>query len=160
MKYLLIILASLTLFSCSQDPAVMASGSDEPEISFDIAGVHQSYTGSIGASGAKAQGAVNALYSFTGYVSTSNEINFIIATDSLKVKTYHVTGNGGIANITGFVYGYVMQGDYLDITITSYQGGVVNGTFTGNLSKVVSSNGVFQPTAITGGVIKNLHVRY
>lgn len=153
MKYLLIILISVTLFSCSQNADDLFL--NDTEISFDIAGVRSTH---VIASGAKVG---SFYYQFSGSTSLGSNIVFIIPTDSLKVKTYHVTGNGSVASVTSVVYGYVMPGDYLDITITGYQAGVVNGTFSGNLSKVVSSNpAVFQPATVTGGVIKNVRVVY
>lgn len=171
MKYLLIIILSATLFSCTQDPSIMATGSGEPEISFDINGTHYAHIGAqtvanggIGIYAVKVAGvpgATNTIYSFTGGTNIGNIIQIIIGTpnDTLKTTTYHLSGATIKANNENYVF--TGSGNYLDVVITGYQIGTVNGTFSGSLSKLISANPyVTQPATLTNGVIKNVSIRY
>lgn len=163
MKIVLILLVPVLLFSCSRGNTGLTLTGNDPEISFDISGMHQSNKGQLGATAVKVS-AANFFYMFNGSSgSTSNQnlIFFSVSTDSLKLMTYHLTGNGAVATVNNIGYGYLMPGDFLDVTITEYKNGTVSGTFSGNLSKIVSSNpAVFQPATLTNGVIKNVRIRY
>lgn len=157
MRYTLILFITI-LFSCSRDQSIL---SDSPEISFDINGVHYSYIGFPDASAAKltgVPGVSNTVYGFTGYENQSNTIMLALVTDSLKTIGYHFAPSvESVIKASNQVYSF----DLLDVVVTGYSGGTVNGTFSGNLSKLVSiSPLVTQPATLTNGVIKNVRVIY
>ena len=69
-------------------------------------------------------------------------------------------GGSGLA-INSEIYTHYQTGDHLQITITSYQGGIVNGIFSGQLSNRTSLNPLaFRQVPITNGIIKNVKVTY
>lgn len=166
MRYLFI-LAILSLLSCSPDRDLRQG---EPEISFDLNGTHYAHTGvpdigGYGASAVKAPGNLVFVtyYSFTGYTNLQNIAVIIIPTpnDTLKTIRYRITEGMGFAidadNKTHGIFG----SDYVDIDITGYRDGVVNGSFNGVLSEIVSINPpVTRPALLTNGKIKDVRVRF
>lgn len=78
--------------------------------------------------------------------------------DTLMQKPYTI-GNVG-ATINADSEGYLLVGqDPRNVTINSYQNGIVNGTFNFTASKIVSPP-AFVPTLISNGIIKNVKINY
>lgn len=149
MKYLLI---ALILFSCSKQQVEVNSAVDPSvsEITFNVPAGH--FVNPV--TGIKVKGA-QTYYSFSGIKAAGELAEVRVITDSLKTITYHQTfGNGSMFSLSSIVYGYIELTDYLDITISSYSNGVVNGTFSGRVT-----SGSFQPTIISG-TIKNAVVKF
>lgn len=165
MKNILSGLFLMCIISCNQNNSGIAGG--DPEISFDLGASHHTYVGAqttanpIGVYAIKQKaipGVFNAYYSFAGMSNPNSQIILLIATDSLKVQTYHTTtGTGSQIITTGGGYTFLNSTDFLDITISSYQNGIVNGTFSG---KLTNSSNTSQQTTVTNGQIKNVKLRY
>lgn len=161
MKWILIL--TIILFSCTR-------GSDlpnnEPEISFDINGMHYTHVGaqtvqngSVGVFSIKATGGGNSSYSFAGYQNGGNlvQLNINTGSDTLKIITYNAASVGIIMKAGGDQY-MITQGT---VAISSYQSGVVSGSFTGSASKIVSINPtVLTPVTFSNGLLKNVKINY
>lgn len=157
MKWATILL--FVLLSCSRGND--GSNPQEPEISFDINGVHFVHTGyqsgANGGVGIFALKSAGASYNFAGYTNAGNFIQLTISTpgDTLKCKSY--------SNPDVFISIKAGNDVYLfsqatGATVTSYQNGVVNGTFSGSAVKIVGATTV--PVTFSNGAVKNVRINY
>lgn len=156
MKKYFVALLVVIAFGCTQDPTL----SKDQEISFSMNGATQTHYGSV-VSAAK-NSTPSVFYSFSGVTSGSSTIQIVIPTpgDTLKTITYHNI-SGTTLSVNSEVYSYFQPTDFLDITFTSYSGGIVNARFSGKVSKVVSMSPVtYQQSTITNGEIKNVKINY
>lgn len=153
-------LASL-LFSCSKNNDIIESA--EPEISFDLSGIHYSYTGELNnGNGTTAyvitNSGINQFYGTSAFVNNASVFNIFFKTDSLHAIPYFIlNGNGTNIIANNRTYTVNQAGDELNVIISSYDGSVLNGTFTGKLSTLIG--GVYQQELITNGQLKNLNVK-
>lgn len=161
----------LFLFSCSRDNSSLNT-QGEPEISFDLDGSHYAFIGeqstSNGGKGVFAikmkgvPGGIATYYSLAGNSGPSNQIQLIIISDSLKTMSYRLeqgTGSGIIINQSG--YSLLDSADYLDVSVSSYSGSIVNGSFSGKLTHVLSLSPLTtQSATVTNGKIKNVTINY
>lgn len=159
----------LILMGCSKN-------SSEPiineEISYDVNTVHHDFkgeqtvqNGGVGVWAIKYKGipgGIAAFYSIAANAGIDDLIQILIPSDSLTQQTYHlVQGTGSNMSINQDAYGFLESDDYLDVTITDYNKGIVNGSFSGKMSKIVSINPtVLEPATITNGEIKNVLMHY
>jgi hypothetical protein len=109
-----------------------------------------------------------SMYSFSG-LNTTGETNFLFYTDSLATIKYTYTGNYGdmffisYNNQDEFVH---VASDFLSFTVTSYNNGRISGTFSGQLTPLVSAGtinnnyGTPGSILITNGVFENVPVFY
>ena len=107
-------------------------------------------------------------YSFSG-LNITGETNFLFYTDSLTTIKYTYTGNYGdmffisYNNQDEFVH---VAADFLSFTITSYNNGRISGTFSGQLTPLISAStinntyGAPGSILITNGVFENVPVFY
>lgn len=176
----LFLLMCLLLFaSCSRDSNSM-NVSGDPEISFDIDGVHYEHkgqattaNGGIGVSGVKIWGVQNVtqtVYEFVGTKDQLNSVQMMIGTgsDTLKQQEYKQSYVGSPPTIVSLIlradnkiYGLMQNGDFIDVKIDSYKGGVVSGLFSGHLTRTVSLNPlVVESATLTNGKIQNVTINY
>ena len=177
MKKIFLPLSVICFFSCSQQNITPNSPTGVPEISFDLAGMHYAHTGEqtianggIGVFAIKIPGIPGStitphnLYNISAVGGYSNVIQLLIETpnDTLKTITYHQLQNAGHITVnTTESYRFMATGDYLDVTITGYSNGVVNGNFSGKLSKIVSlAPLITQQAIVTNGKIINVKMNY
>jgi hypothetical protein len=79
-----------------------------------------------------------------------------IHSDTLKPVSYN-QGVSVILKAGGDTYSVTQP----SVAISSYQNGVVNGSFAGTASKVVSTNPtVLTPVTLSNGTIKNVRINY
>jgi hypothetical protein len=107
-------------------------------------------------------------YSLSG-LNTTGETNFLFYTDSLTTVKYSYTGNYSdmffisYNNQDEFVH---VASDFLSFTITSYNNGRISGTFSGQLTPLISAgtiNNIYGAPGsilITNGVFENVPVFY
>lgn len=161
----LTLLLIVFLYSCNRGNDIL---NNQPEISFDINGTHYSHTGEqtaanggIGVFAVKSAGipgATNTFYSFSGYQNVGNIIQVVVQTpnDTLKTVSYN----------QGITFSLKVGGDQYIVaqpivSFSSYQNGIVNGSFAGSASKVVSVNPtVLTPVTFSNGIIKNVRINY
>lgn len=169
MKHLKLLFLLVTFYSCSKENNRV--GGTDSEISFDINGTHSAFIGDqtinnvgVGVFAVKQTGTPSAIptyYSFAGFKDNGNLIQIIIptGTDTLKPIVYHVTTG---LNMKSDNFVYMLSGsDFMDIKITNYQKGVVDATFSGKITKVISiSPNSTQSVTLTNGLIKNVLVNY
>lgn len=159
---------SFLFAACSQSVDAPVVPSDT-QISYNIAGQTYIYqgeqtiqNGGVGVFAVKVQsgGILTTSYEFSGNVgSAANTVSFLIATDTLKQSTYHLTHSTGsfLIGLNHVSCGLINEAsDYVDVTITSYQNGIVNGSFSGQLT----NTSTLQKVDITNGLIKNAHLHY
>lgn len=159
MKYILI---ALILFSCSkQTDSLVAPDPSISEITFDVPAGH--FANEVYATKVKGNISTPGYYGFNGIKSQGELAVINISTDSLKVMTYHLSSGGGsnaMFSLNNALYGYIEQADYIDVTITSYINGVVNGTFTGRVTKAIALTPYTSAPTTISGTIKNAVVKF
>lgn len=176
------LIIAIVFLSCSRDRNSLNQQGD-PEISFDIDGIHYVHkgqptmaNGGYGASGFKQLGVPNVqgnVYTFSGNTDQANLISLAIdtETDTLKIRDYKNTENGSSnpnpdrvtieMRAGNKVYGLAQNGDFIDIKINGYGSAIVNGTFSGTITRFVSLNPLVTESALlTNGVIKNVKIIY
>lgn len=157
MKQTILFFFVITLFSCTADRADIINA--DSEITFTVpAGKFSNQVSSIKMKGNLA---IKTYYSFSGIKAAGELATIVIIADSLQVMKYHtIQGTGSMFSLNNIIYTYVEQGDYIDVTITSYNNGVVNGTFTGKVSKTISLNPLVLEQVTITGEIKNAELKY
>ncbi len=178
MRTILSIIIFLTFFSCSKNSDINTNS--DPEISFDIDSVHYESKGQAtgsgyGVDGFKVPGVTgvsDTYYIFSGVTNQANSISLKVLTpnDTLKVTNYHYVFNSSSADphiatiiikTSNLMYNMISDGDFADITITNYQNRVVNGSFNGQVTRIVSTNPlVIKTYTVTNGLMKNVRIRY
>jgi len=182
MKTALLFVICLSFFACSRkdsDVNVTNAG-NEPRIAFDIDSFSHEYTGQFtmasgsGVDGSKvaATPSSDTYYTISGSTNAANTITLKIITpnDTLKPINYHYVFSSSspdprIATMSivanNQMYRMITDGNFADITITSYQNGMIDGNFTGQVSRMISvSPLVIKNYSITNGVFKNVKIRY
>ena len=84
------------------------------------------------------EGGIKTFYTFTGSSGIDNSIFLYIimpdVNDTLKITTYHlIQGSPCFISINQAPYAFIDASDYLDVTITNYSNGIVDGNFSGKL---------------------------
>jgi hypothetical protein len=187
MKYVIFISIAV-LLGCTRNSASMDTPPVvDPELSFDIDGVHfvyNKYTDTLGgppyssAPRVVKRLAPSSSYPQYDFVAWSGRwggndigLSIVAPSDTLETKQYKDFFNSqrddhvyvSVAEL-GYQYYLGQDGDSIEVNITGYSGGIVNGTFSGKLTK-----SVFPPTggpdtlysaSLTNGKIINLSVTY
>lgn len=164
-KSIFYLLLGIFLAGCSQTS--IQNNQAEPSISFDIDGKHyehkgyQTATNNVGIFATKATGAsglVKTIYSFSAFLNNQNIFQLrasMDAPDTLRTITYSTQP---MIRADDIVYG-VLANNSVNIRITSYKDGVVNASFSGTVTKIISSTNT-QTSTISNGEIKNVSVTY
>ncbi|MFT3751170.1 MAG: hypothetical protein QM768_22855 [Agriterribacter sp.] len=107
-------------------------------------------------------------YALSG-ISNTGDISFRFYTDSLTLGDYTYNGSYGeefFISYNGESEYSIVATDYLTFSVTSYENGRISGTFSGQLTPVISdgnngfANGEYNSTKITKGIFKNVPVFY
>jgi hypothetical protein len=172
MKHLLFL---LILFSgCSRDSTTGRVQGD-PEISFDIDGKHYEFKGAqtvanggVGVFANKATGipgGIKTVYTFSGFLNNQNMAAIYIGIDppdTLKTIMYQVkTLTIRAHDVVYAVMNSTNSNDNVSIKISDYRNGVVNASFSGMVTKIISiTPAVTQTSTITNGKIQNVSINY
>lgn len=129
---------------------------NQSEISFDINGKHLSYKIDARCTKVARTTENTAHYQFYATSGRNNDrFQLVLINDSLRPDEYRLQpAQGGIVE-NDQMYGFFDKEDYLNLTITNYKGGVIDGVFYGSLSKTEG-----EPAEITNGKITNVKVKY
>jgi hypothetical protein len=153
----------ITLVSCSR------SNPKHEEISYDFAGQHYRHIGEavaidaasgVGIFTVSAYLSTPTAYKISGKTSLTNSIEVYLEGEMVEQKTYHIRATyfpNGVWAGPGDAFGFDSSDHFIDVTINSYEDGVVNGFFSGRISRLV--NNINQPVDLTNGQIINVRVR-
>lgn len=107
-------------------------------------------------------------YGLSG-VSNTREISFVFFTDTLVLGDYSYNGSYGesfFLRYNGVEQYTAVATDYLTFSVTSYENSRISGSFSGQLTPMISDGnggftyGSYNSTKITNGVFKNVPVFY
>ena len=153
------------LACCKKNSDASKNSRLDSELSFDIDGRNIKYSGETNSlsPGVGITKINTANPAASSYVLQGNKdsINFIIIqllTDSLTTKNYELAQGVTAVAINGDQY---MNGpiDRLTVTITSYQNGIVSGSFNGTLAKSTGPY-TYKRVTISNGILKDIRVNY
>ncbi|MBK6936660.1 MAG: hypothetical protein IPH18_07045 [Chitinophagaceae bacterium] len=157
------------IISCSQD--IPPPQNEMVSIKYKINGVQVTYTDSVPGYNANATKLTTmwpeTRYLFEGHSGSSELFQAMIITDSLKPLQYRYDStNFSLINIDhnagALQSSLYFNGDYFNITITSYANGKISGLFTGRLSPYTIFYDYNQrgSVMITEGAFTNLKITY
>lgn len=107
----------------------------------------------------------SARYTITGQIGVNKVINIVIITDSLKTGNYTTSSfANGVTSIKvdSVQYSNNRSADFLNITISNYSAGIIEGTVSGKLSasKTVNGSTTYTDGVVTNGAFKKIVVQY
>jgi len=157
------------ILSCSQETPL--PNTENGTIKYKINGVQVTYTDSVSGYDAKATKLTTmwpeTRYLFEGRRGPSELFQVMIITDSLKPIQYRYDSTSYAPvnidhNSGALLSSLYFNGDYFNVTITSYSNGKLSGFFTGRLSpySILHDYNQRGSVAITEGLFTNLKVTY
>ena len=170
-RKILSVLTILSFWACSKD-STSPPNNDGQELLYDIGADHYSYKG--GAPDPNFTPGVFAwrsdtghYYTFSGFMDIGNYAHIVIRTDSLQATTY-VFDNSNCCitamqlRAKGESYTSIAINDVFSITITSYNNGIVEGTFSGTAHSDRSPNdpNYQEPVTVSNGKIIHAVMHY
>lgn len=111
---------------------------------------------------------LNNFYQISGRNGSTNSIDLNIPGDSLETRSYYLNDSiysqSAQAGVDIYhndsVFRLQNSADFTNIIITSYQDGLISGTFTGAMSNYNPSANSFTQRTIVDGLFKNVKVYY
>lgn len=146
-------LLTIIFLSCSKE--IPFTDQDvAPRISFEVANIPYNYT--HGLSGYKMQPFnMPQFYGASVFIMQSSVFDLFIVSDTLIAGQTYPAGSGSRIQANSSWYTIKQGGDNWNVRVISYQGGLLNATFTAKLS-----NWNLQRDTITNGLIRNLKIDF
>jgi len=161
---ILFVLTTYFLFACSKNKSTPIDPGDV-YLTYKVDGVAVLYKGT--AAGQFQEGVIGikltdipTRYVIEAVKGTTNAITLGITTDSLTTNNYVADSVFSLIVENGHVKGVYNKSQVLNISITRYSSGTIDGTFSGKIYAFDIATSHYDSFTLTDGAFKNVEILY